>query len=180
MTDCLQWLKKRHADCQTKHFIKKKGGIKILPIQKILCPTDFSEPSYVGLQKANELAVHFSSQLLLVHVVPHVHFVPTQPGGAGLDLPTYLEEMVNGSRNLIAEVAEKRLSPDLEVRTTVLQGEPADQIVELAGDEKVDMIVTSTHGLTGWRRFIFGSVAEKVVRFATCPVLTVPAPHEEG
>jgi nucleotide-binding universal stress UspA family protein len=79
----------------------------------------------------------------------------------------------------VDEYAKNKFSSDLKVRTVVLQGNPADQIVELAESEKVDMIVTATHGWTGWRRFIFGSVAEKMVRTAGCPVLTVPAPKEE-
>jgi nucleotide-binding universal stress UspA family protein len=94
-------------------------------------------------------------------------------------LYSYLEEMVRFSQKSLEEVALNRISPNLKVRTIVLQGNPADRIVELARSEKVDMIVTATHGLTGWRRFIFGSVAERVVRFASCPVLTVPAPLEE-
>jgi nucleotide-binding universal stress UspA family protein len=77
------------------------------------------------------------------------------------------------------EVAEKRTLPNLNVRKIVLEGNAAEQIVDLARSEKADIIVTATHGLTGWRKFIFGSVAEKVVRLAGCPVLTVPAPQEE-
>lgn len=75
---------------------------------------------------------------------------------------------------------KKRISSNVAHRTIIFQGNPADQIVEAAESEKADMIVTATHGWTGWRRFIFGSVVEKVVRFALCPVLTVPAPRNEG
>ena len=56
-------------------------------------------------------------------------------------------------------------------------GDPAKEIVRIAIDENIDMIVIATHGLTGWQHIVFGSVAEKVVRFAECPVLTVRGPR---
>jgi nucleotide-binding universal stress UspA family protein len=151
----------------------------MLPIKKILCPTDFSEPSYEGLKGAHELAEQFSAELILVHVVSPVNFAPSPTGGAGFHLAKYFEEIVNASQKSLDEVAKSRIPPNLAARTVVLQGPPADQIVELAASEKVDVIVVATHGWTGWRRFIFGSVAERVVRLASCPVLTVPAPQEE-
>jgi universal stress protein A len=153
----------------------------MLTIRKILCPTDFSDPSYVGLKAANDLAVHFSAELLLVHVVTPPHFYPTIPtGGVGANNPLYVEEMVKSSEKAMSEAIKNTISPDLKVRSTVLEGNPADQIVDLAESENVEMIVISTHGSTGWRRLIFGSVAERVVRQAGCPVFTVPAPQEEA
>ncbi len=151
----------------------------MLPIKKIICPTDFSEPSYVGLKGANELAEQFSAELLLVHVVSPFHFYSSPEGAAGFNLSKYLEEMVHAAQKSLDELAKNRISPNLAVRTVVLQGNPADQIVHLASSEGADIIVTATHGWTGWRRFIFGSVAERVVRLARCPVLTVPAPQEQ-
>jgi nucleotide-binding universal stress UspA family protein len=83
-------------------------------------------------------------------------------------------------REFIKKVAQSRTPPNLKLRTIVLEGSPAEQIVDLPKSEKVKMIVTATHGSTGWRKFIFGSVAEKVVRLASCPVPTIPAPPEQG
>jgi nucleotide-binding universal stress UspA family protein len=60
-----------------------------------------------------------------------------------------------------------------------MQGNAANQIVNLAASQKADLIVIATHGWSGFKRFFFGSVAEKVVRNALCPVLTVPGPQEE-
>jgi len=151
----------------------------MLPIKKIVTPTDFSEPSYMGIKGANELAVQFSAELILVHVVATFHIYPSPPGGVSFNVATYLEEMTDASRKSLDEVAKNRVSPNLDVRTIVLQGSPADQIVNLADSEKADIIVIATHGWTGWRRFIFGSVAERVVRLAGCPVLPVPAPQEQ-
>jgi len=64
------------------------------------------------------------------------------------------------------------------VRQIVVLGGAADEIIRISGEEKVDLIVIATHGQTGWRHMVFGSVAEKVVRLAPCPVLTVRAPHK--
>jgi nucleotide-binding universal stress UspA family protein len=153
--------------------------MKMLPIKKVLCPTDFSEPSFVGLESANELAAHFSAELILLHVVSSAPIYPFPPGGAAVDIAAYLEEIVIASQTSLEEVVKRRTSSDLEVRTLVLQGNPAEQIVAKAESEKVEIIVTATHGWTGWRRLVFGSVAERVVRLASCPVLTVPAPQEE-
>ncbi|HUV14514.1 MAG TPA: universal stress protein, partial [Acidobacteriota bacterium] len=61
-------------------------------------------------------------------------------------------------------------------RTMVSYGDPAKEIVRIAEEESVDLIVIATHGLTGWQHLVFGSVAEKVVRTAKCPVLTVRCP----
>ncbi|MCK9275425.1 MAG: universal stress protein [Syntrophales bacterium] len=148
----------------------------MLPIRKILCPTDFSEPSYTGMERANELARHFSAELIMVHVVSAAHFY-SYPG-SGFNIAAYLDEMIDASKKSLEELKERRISTDVNSRAIVLQGLPADQIIDLALSERVDMIVTATHGWTGWRRFVFGSVAEKVVRNAPCPVLTIPAPEE--
>ena len=151
----------------------------MLQIKKILCPTDFSDPSYEGLKVADQWATQFSAEVILVHVISPLHAYPVPPDGTGFDVALYHQETLKASQKSLQEVAKNRFSPNLKVRTMILQGNPADQIVDMAKSEKVDIIITATHGLTGWRRFIFGSVAEKVVRFSRCPVLTVPAPHEE-
>lgn len=150
----------------------------MLPIKKILCPTDFSEPSFVGVKGADEVAAHFSAELIIVHVVSPVHVYPGPYPAAGFDLQAHTEKLIGVSHKSLEEVVKNKISPDLQVQTRVLQGSPADEIVEAAGSEGVDVIVTATHGWTGWRRYIFGSVAEKIVRSAACPVLTVPAPKD--
>jgi nucleotide-binding universal stress UspA family protein len=61
----------------------------------------------------------------------------------------------------------------------VLHGNISDEIIKLAEHENVDVIIIATHGLTGWRKFLFGSVAEKVIRMAPCPVLSMQVPSEE-
>jgi nucleotide-binding universal stress UspA family protein len=155
----------------------------MLPLKKILCPTDFSEPSYVALNVANEFAVHFSAELILLHVVNPIQILPATGGGLepspALDFGMYLEEMETYAGKSLDELVQKKISGEMPVRPMVIQGDPASEIVNLAATEKMDVIVIATHGLTGWRRFIFGSVTEKVVRLAECPVLTIKEPRKE-
>ena len=148
----------------------------MLPLKKILYPTDFSEPSYEALKAANELALQFSAELCLVHVVsPDVQ---TSPDLAGSGL--VLQEIESLAENSLQEVAKQRVPKELHTRQIVVVGEAADEIIRVSEEEKVDLIVIATHGRTGWRRFLLGSVAEKVVRLALRPVLTIRAPHEES
>lgn len=148
----------------------------MLPLRKILCPTDFSEPSYNALNAANELSLHFSAALVLLHVVPLVIDIPTS---ADFYTPSDVETAQARAKEALQEVVEKRISEKVRIRTKVVVGDPGDEIVRTAADENADITVIGTHGLTGWRRFIFGSVAEKVVRLAPCPVLTIQSPPKE-
>ena len=153
----------------------------MLPFKKILCPTDFSEPSYEALKIANELALHFSSELFVVHVVAPVPLFPAAPTvPVTFNVPEYQQELEMSSRKMLEEMANKYISEKIWVRTLSVVGEAPSQIVKIADEEKVDLIVIATHGQTGWRRFVFGSVTEKVVRLASPPVLTIRAPQTEG
>jgi universal stress protein A len=150
----------------------------VLPFKRILCPTDFSEPAGQAVQAAVELARHCSALLLLVHVVPPVP-VPYQPlasPGPSFDVTAYLQELTNTSQQTLKAYAEARVPPEVAADLRVSAGDPALEILRQAQESAADLIVIATHGHGGWRRFLFGSVAEKVVRQATCPVLVVHAP----
>ena len=145
----------------------------MLPFKKILYPTDFSEASYEALKASNELALHFSAELCLVHVVSPA--VQTSPEFAPSVLPCRNGRSAEKS---LQEVIKQKVSKELQVRQIVVLGGAADQIIPISEEEKVDLIVIATHKQTGWRHMVFGSVAEKVVRLAPCPVLTIRAPHK--
>ncbi|MFH1302072.1 MAG: universal stress protein [Planctomycetota bacterium] len=151
----------------------------MLPLKKILCPTDFSEPSYEALKAANEIAACFSAELILVHAVTPIPVIPIHDDPTSFNLPLYEKEMETSARKSLDQVASEKISRDINIRTLVIQGEPASQIVRLATAENTDLIVIATHGLTGWRKFMFGSVTEKVIRLATCPVLSIRVPPVE-
>jgi universal stress protein A len=151
----------------------------MLPIRKILCPTDFSEPSFKGIEAAKELAEHFSAELLLMSVVTPVHPVGAPGVPATYKVGEYFEEMVDHATRSLEEIGKEKIPAGIKTQRFIERGNAADQIVKRAESENVDLIVIATHGWTGWRRLVFGSVAEKVVRFAECPVLTVPEPKEK-
>jgi len=145
----------------------------MLPIRIILCPVDFSEPSYSALKSANELAVHFSARLILIHVVSPVPVIPTSPEPVQFNIPSYQQEMEEAATNLLQQVSKERVSSEVDCKRLIVHGDPADEIVRGAKEQETDLIVMATHGLTGWRRFMFGSVAEKVMRVSAHPVLSI-------
>ncbi len=151
----------------------------MLPVKRIFCPTDFSEPSYEALKVADEMGLHFSAELVLIHVVKPIVVNPVDIEPTGFNLPMYEKERVTSANQAIEKVAKEKLSAGIASKTIVVQGDPAYQIVELAAEEEADLIVIATHGLTGWRKMIFGSVTEKVIRLAKCPVLSIRISSED-
>lgn len=150
----------------------------MLPLKKILCPTDFSDPSFEALDAASEMAGHFSGELIVVHVVPPVPVMATGHMSPGVfNVHEYQEEMERSSEKELEETMAKRVPKGVSARGMVLVGNPGDQIVDTAEDENVDLIVIATHGQTGLKRVVFGSVAEKVVRHARQPVLSIRGNH---
>jgi nucleotide-binding universal stress UspA family protein len=98
----------------------------MLPFTTILCPTDFSEPSYEALKAADELALHFSAVLVLVHVVPLVVDIPTS---ADFYIPSDVLTAEADAKKALQEVAEKWISEKVRIRTKVVTGSPADEII---------------------------------------------------
>lgn len=144
-----------------------------LPFKNILCPTDFSESSYEAIKVAGEITFHFGSELILLHVVSPVPLVPMGEEPSAFNVPLYEHELEASSKRTLREIINQLEWKELKVRLIVLRGNAADEIIRTAHEENVDLIVIATRGRTGLDRLIFGSVAEKVVRLAKCPVLTV-------
>ena len=145
----------------------------MLPIKKIICPTDFSKPSHKGIETGIELAEHFDAELILFNVVSPVPLLPGAGAPTGYHIPTAMNDMQAGAERSIGELVEEKVPDGVRARAKVVQGKPADEIVRLAEEEDADIIVIATHGESGWQKFLFGSVAERTVRMASCPVLTV-------
>ena len=151
----------------------------MLPIKKILCPTDFSKPAAAALKRAEEVARHFGAELLVTHVIPPVpgpHLFPDPPVASSFDVPLYQQELAIYAEKILKDLVSHQVSSEVRTLDLVTTGEAAPEILQIADKEQVDLIVIASHGLTGWRRLVFGSVAEKVVRQAPCPVLTIVAP----
>ena len=158
----------------------------LLPITRILWPTDFSDPSYAALESALELCAHFSAELVAIHIVPEIPRI-TSVGGVDNDtreyeyraeLKKYEQALLEGVRERLDDVLQKHVPRNIMAAVIVTRGEPACEIVRTAEDQRASLIVIATHGLAGWRQVMFGSVAERVVRLASQPVLTIRCPRE--
>lgn len=146
----------------------------MITLKKILCPIDHSECSYLALKYAISLALKDEAKLYLMHVI---------------DIRLYDTEIYKFSPYNITEINLDKIREDLikslpegtsdvlEVETIVVKGVPFQEIINAATAIDADLIVIGTHGRTGLSHAVMGSVAEKVVRKAPCPVLTVRIPH---
>ena len=154
-------------------------------VSKILVPTDYSDHSVRALQWGASLAEKYGARLLLLHVIPRTSEELPEPwavysAGRPAASPPSLEEvvivdLVEMAQNDLKDLAMANLTESLSVSTKVGVGEPVEEILRVARDEGVDLIVMGTHGRTGLRLVLKGSVAETVMRGAPCPVFTVKA-----
>jgi nucleotide-binding universal stress UspA family protein len=147
----------------------------MLPIQKILCPTDFSKPSLQAMSIAGEMAAHFGARLDILHVVEDVPSMPATRIGAPVTSRhgESVGERRNSSEDEIKKAASREIPDEVHFNPIILQGDPADSILEFAAREKPGMIVIAIHSMSGLEKALFGSVAEEVIKKAPCPVLSV-------
>lgn len=143
-------------------------------IKKILVPTDFSEGSHEALLQANELAKLLGAKLQLLHVIelgyltvygrdafwPTEHTVKEIRGAAEMETTKFLQTVPEAKADFLYVES--------------FGGSPADHICKEALEQKADLIVIGTHGRKGLDRMLLGSVTERVIRLAQCPVLVVP------
>ena len=152
----------------------------MLPFRNIVVPTDFSEPSQEGFRKACELARHFGATLLIVHVNMPVPIMPAGHGAVGFNVMDYQKKMETVAREHLEALIGEAQAGDIPMTPVVCEGDVALEIVKTAQDHGADLIVMATHGYSGWKKFILGSVTERVVRHSATPVLTVTAPEDKG
>ncbi len=147
-------------------------------ISKILAPTDFSELSQAGVRYALELAKVVGAEVTVYHAVSqdelmqYYNKAPVRPFMYPMD--TYQKAM---SRFMKTHFAD--LTADVKVHQQVEMGAAEENVVKLAEEQGMDLIVISTHGRTGLSHMLVGSVTEKVVRLARCPVLSIPSHQKE-
>lgn len=146
-------------------------------IDRIVCSTDFSQPSYLGVDRAAEIAAHLEASVTLVHVVAPLQMVPhvaMTESSASPDPVTHMENASATAEYALHDIVQSHFPQEVPVELVVAEGDAGYEIVEVAKRVRANVIVIATHGRTGWRRLVFGSVAEKVVRRSCCPVLTIP------
>jgi nucleotide-binding universal stress UspA family protein len=143
--------------------------------KKILCPIDFSDASRTALETAADLARRHGGTLTLFHAYPVPGY--TFPDGSFVASSKMLDELAEQARRHLEDWKAIATSLGLAtVETATAVGEPAYEIISYAKEKVVDLVVVGTHGRTGLTHALMGSVAERVVRKAPCPVLTVRPP----
>lgn len=142
---------------------------KVLQIRKILVPTDFSPHSDQAVDYAAMIAKAFKANIVLMHVTEPFPYTVTDT----LIVIEYGRTLGAIARSLLDGARKKLVTKGLRVKNHLVSGTPYREIVKKAEQEKVAMIVMGTHGRRGVEHLLLGSVAEKVVRLAACPVLTV-------
>jgi nucleotide-binding universal stress UspA family protein len=153
------------------------SGFSAIP-SKILVPIDFSPSAHAALEAAAEIAKQFDAELHLVHVIPMF---------TSSTLPDFAPEtkVVEGARKEAERhftACQKDLAgKGIKVTYTVEIGnDVAGEVVDVLEREHADMLVISTHGVTGWHPLVFGSIAEKVVRLVHVPILLLPTPKPKS
>ncbi len=146
----------------------------MIPIKRILCPTDFSDSSLQALDVAVDFARHFQAELLVVHVVSPIPTIAAPAGPTGFDVGAYQQGLIESAEHSLQELLKERVPSDVNNHPLVAHGDASHEIIRLAEHKAVQLIITATRGESAWRSFVFGSVAERIVRGSPCPVLTVP------
>ena len=152
----------------------------MITLKNILVATDFSEPSDAALTYGRALARNFSATLHVVHVVGNVPTLVYRAEAYAASMPELQQELEDGARKQLAALLVDNDQPPMTVRQVVITSNAlAAPIVDYAARERIDLIVSGTHGRGGVAHLLMGSVAERVVRTAPCPVLTVRHPEHE-
>ena len=148
------------------------------PFEKILTAIDFSENSDYAFEYALTLAKQFQAELTIMHVinepvdlrgfyVPHISFEQLE------------KEIEDGAEKMMAKFCQTKMGDFTGYSTQVVAGIPYEEVLRKAEEIGASLIVLGTHGRTGIDHLIFGSTAERVVRSATCPVLTIRMPASD-
>ncbi|HXH11819.1 MAG TPA: universal stress protein [Alphaproteobacteria bacterium] len=162
-----------------------------MDVRKILVPIDYSSDSHQALLWGASLAGKYGAHVLLLHVIPKAveEVYPTGSPAWTTTPASYYEgmapssqrfgpqpviiDLVEKARSELHDYADNHLKASVPLEVTIAVGKPAQEILRIARDESVDLIVMGTHGRTGLRHLLLGSVAEEVTRHASCPVFTV-------
>ena len=141
----------------------------MLTFKKILCPVDFSEPSYLGLTTAADLAEKFGAEIEVLYVLPILPPQPTNPNYE-FQVPEYEGLLHKDAEDRLAVLVKEKIPSGIKVVSMIGHGNAGKEIVKAAKENKSDLVVIASNGHSGWHNLVMGSVAEKVVRHSFCPV----------
>ncbi len=139
-------------------------------IRRILVPVDFSENSRKAITYATAFARQFGATLIFLHVI-QVNYAYGEFGA--IDFTALERDMRTGAEKELANVVAATQESGLKAESLVREGSPAKVVADVAIEKAADLVVISTHGYTGLKHVLMGSIAEHVVRYAPCPVLVV-------
>lgn len=149
-----------------------------IDLSRILVPIDFSDHAKKALQYAIPFAEQFKSSIDLLYVVePTIYPADFSFGQVGF--PSVEDELRERGAEELKSLIQKEIGTRVEARCAVRTGKAFNEIDQYARDESIDLIIIATHGHSGVEHVLFGSTAEKVVRYAPCPVLVVRLSEKE-
>ncbi|MCC7034990.1 MAG: universal stress protein [Acidobacteria bacterium] len=151
----------------------------MIALKHVMVPTDFSETSGIALKYGKAFAEAFGATLHVVHIIEEPYGQPWAVEAYGFSLAALQDEWIKEAKGRMETIltAEERAS--LKAVTTTVLGHPVMEIQRYAKDNGIDLIVMGTHGRGPLGHVVMGSVAERIVRKAPCPVLTVRAPERD-
>jgi len=156
-------------------YQKRKGNKMETTIKKVLVPIDFSDYSKSALKYAVNFAKSFNADIILIYVVEPIIYPPDFSMGQ-IAMPSINTEWDDRAKDELLKLAKSEIADIANVKTVIKTGKPFVEIIETAKEENIDLIIIATHGHSGVEHILFGSTAEKVVRKAPCPVLTLREP----
>ncbi len=142
----------------------------MISLKKILCPIDHSDCSKEALRYAVSFAMKDKAKVILLHIID-IRFFNEELDSISAQVPN--EETIEQLKVKLLDCIPEEIRDDMDVEAIVAQGVPFAEIISTAKEKEIDMIVIGSHGRTGISHMMLGSVSEKVVRKAPCPVLTV-------
>ncbi len=151
----------------------------MIDFKNIVWPTDFSAHSDEALKTALEFAKHFNAELHGVHVVESLPVLGATGEHIPFNVAEYRNKLEQDAKKHLATVLSEKVPKDIPSHLHVFYGSPSRRITEFAKSLDHPLIIISTHGMTGFQHFVHGSVAERVVRFSECPVLSIRAEDKD-
>ena len=149
----------------------------MIEIRKIVYPTDFSDYAAYALPYVEEFAKKFGAKVILTHVIAVPVYAATYE--IAVDMTSLREAIQEAAVKKLGEIADQLRAAGIEVQAAVELGNSFVEIISVARREKADLIIIATHGLGALKNLLLGSTAERVVRKAPCPVLTIRHPEHE-
>ncbi len=151
----------------------------MIDLKRILVPTDFSEYSQVAVRYGCEFARRFDAELHLLHVLQDIVALVPEPGLTFPPPGDYVKDLRDSAQVALEKLPGKDVDLPTKVVRELRDGPAFVEIIRYAKANKIDLIVLGTHGRSGLAHMLMGSVAERVVRKASCPVLSVRHPEHE-